>query len=754
MRSRTALALVGALAGILASCGPEGARSDAPSAAAPAESTLLEDFEQDPTWTLDSANDYAALSSTERAATSGKLGLQVDYADSGRDKVVLRKEVDLDLSGVERLLIDAQNQNDQAIDFALALRSKDGALWELAPLKLAPGWNRDLSFRLDEKGFKAPFDAAKWKLAATSINRLLIYVVPAKADGHVAIDDLRYAPAKAAVQRRDAARIVAVAPPPARAQRFGRVELGIDVAYPPPATLTKDALGDPFMRRMLSAQARVAAPDGTTFTANAFCAGIEERDGVPVYRYRVRLAPDCAGEWRCQLGVEAGGRWSWADQTSFVVADEAAGPGPIRVDAADPRWLARADGSFFYPLGENVAWSGDYEPYAAALEAAGANTMRVWICPWNDPLETGGKLESVSFDSAARIDRMFEVAAKHGLAVQLCLQYHGMLGGDWGRNPFNKANGGPCTDAREFWSTWQARAVFKRYLDYVVARWGAEPQLLAWELWNEADLTPRFRDEDIVSWHREIAEHLRRADPHHHLVTTSVSWPGALPDLWREARLDLAEAHHYAPRAPQAIQGAASALAPTHLPLIIGEYGRGWEAADDQPDRDGRSLRQALWCGWMQGLAGAPLPWWWDTHVEPNRLTARFTALAAFLKGEDPRGLAFRPVAMGLGDHLEADCLIAADRAYGYVFAPETADRPGAAPLAALVPPGKRLVVSGLAPGLWRLQLWDVDGGKIVHEGDVQAGDEGAAIELPAMPGEIAFKLKRLRVAAPGVRLE
>jgi hypothetical protein len=743
MSVRASIASIAGMAALvlLAACGQDAARQ-APGA--PAEATvLLDDFEPDHGWTLDSANDYAALSVVE-GHTSGTTALQVDFADNGRDKAVLRDEVALDCSGTQRLLIDALNPGTQEIQLALALRADDGSLWETKPATLAPGWNRNLAFALDADGFKTAFDAAKWKAASATINRLLIYVIPAKGDGRVVLQHLRAAPAAQAMLRRDQARIVALSTDTGPRLRYATLELGLDAAFPPASAFAKEAVADPFMRRMTAVAARVAAPDGSVFTARGFCRGIDLKDGEAVYHYLVRLAPETAGEWRYQLGVEAGGRWTWAPTASFVVSGEAAGQGPIRLDPGDPRWLARADGSFFWPIGENVAWSGDYEPYAAALGDAGANSFRTWICPWNNALDVGGRLDEVNFASADRLDAMFAVAAKHGLAVQLCLQYHGMLGGDWGRNPFNKANGGPCTDAREFWSNGTARALFKRYLDYVVARWSASSSLLAWELINEADLTPRFRDDDVISWHREMAEYLKSIDPSRHLVTSSTAWFGGLTDLWKQPALDLIEVHAYDPSAPRALENLAPLLAGGR-PMLIGEYGRGWMAADDQPDRQGRSLRQAIWAAWMRGFAGAPWPWWWDTHIEPNQLTKRLAPLVAFLKDEDPRGRDLRAVQQELPGGAQVLCLIGTDRAYGCVLSNSHAELPTAADLVPAVPARSRIGIAGLAPGAWVCEIVDLEQGGVVGGGDLTVGNDGAELMAPTVSGEFAFKLWRRR---------
>lgn len=747
-----ALAAIPIVLGIvaLAACSGDAPRtgSAAASDAGPALLTL-DDFESGAAWSLDSADNYAALSPQRSAASDGLLGLQIDYADNGRGKSLVRREVEWDLSGVTALSIDAHLPSAAEVQLALALRGKDGALFETRPQALTPGWNRGLTWTLDAEGFKDGTDLAKWRAAAAQVNRVMVQVIPAKGDGRVAIDRLRAAPAEAVVERRERARIEAHLAPAAPLRRHGLAEIELDALYPADAALVKDPLGEPWLRRMTAAQAQLRAPDGALMTIAGFCTAIEPAEGGVRYRFRFRLAPHLAGEWRYQAGIEAGGRWAWAAPASFVVDEAAAGPGPIRLDPRDPRWFARADGSFFWPLGENVAWSGDYEPYLKAIAAAKGNFLRSWICPWNDSLDVDGRLDVIDFAAAERIDRLFAQAQEHGVAVQLCLQYHGMLGGDWHRNPFNKANGGPCSDPREFWSRWEAKERFRKLLDYCVARWGWSPQLFAWELWNEAELTPRFRDEDVVQWHREMAEHLQRIDVHRHLVTTSTAGAGGLPELWRIQAIDVVQPHLYDPRAPRAMHSVVAQLSAVRKPILIAEWGRGWEPFHDQVDREGRAFRQSLWSAWMLGLPGAPLTWWWDTHVEPNDLLAHLAGPAAFLAGEDPRGRDLRPLTVALPDGAEALCLVGADRAYGYAYHPESVAKPGAAPIASPLPAGRSLRLEGLAPGAYRLELWDVEKAVALPARDLQVGDEGAAIPAPDTRGEFAFKLVRARPLAP-----
>jgi len=758
--SRLLLVLVAVT--LLAGCGPEGGSLPPAASAATATTTagtapqvqLLEDFEDDPAWSLDSANDYAALSATEHPVTSGRFALRVAVSDNGRDKAIVRKEVDLDLSSAQSLLIDVYNAQSAAVSAALALHASDGSLWELKAQTLVPGWNRDLTFHLDASGFVAATDLGKWAAAAALIDRVLVYVLPLKGDCVVVLDNLRCCSTAAAVLRRDSARFLAPPAAPQTVARYAPAVVQIEAVFPPNASLSTTSLDDPWLRRMTAVQARVVAPDNTVAAIAGYCDGIESRDGQSVYHYRLQLPSTQSGSWSYQIGLVAGRGWHWLDPQSYVVDESVAGAGPVGIDAHDPRWLSRRDGSFFYPMGENVAWSGDYEPYAAAIEAAGGTVMRVWICPWNNPLDVAGKLAVVNFASASRIDAIFAIAARHNLTVQLCLEYHGALTWDWGRNPFSLANGGPCADPREFWSNGTARDHFHKLLDYCVARWGGSPQLFAWELFNESDLTYRFSDDDVISWHQDMAQYLHACDPLHHLVTTSVSAPSALPGLWSQAGLDLCEVHVYDPHAGQALQRAASLSAAVRQPVLVGEWGRGWNPADDQQDRSGTAYRQALWSGWMHGFAASPWTWWWDTAVEPNHLLTQLSRLARFVAGEDPRGETWSTLAIALPQGRQADCLIGVNRAYGYVYQPGAVDHPGAAALEPVLAAARHLVITGLAAGRWRCEFWDVSSGVALPARTITATSEAADLGSPGLSGEFAFKLTRLAPPVLGVHEE
>lgn len=686
-------------------------------------------------WAHDSADDHAEVAVSAADAPDGSGCLVVRAHRGTRGKAVIRRELELDADGLSALAVDVRLLAGPPPRVALALRGADGAWFESPGMDLPAGPWREL--RWD------PRAAPGWAAAARRIDRAMVLITPGEGDCSVAVDALRGAGTWR--WRSDPARLLAVDAPPREAGRHQAVELAFTVAWPPPersAKPEKPTPGDRLLRRMVAGGAWITAPDGERWFQPAACLGVE--DGV--HRYAVRLAPDRAGSWRLEPGLEAGaGRWEWGETATVAVAPAAVHPGPLRL-SADRRWFERGDGTFTWPLGMNVAWAADRERWLDLLARDGCTALRVWLAPWHLPLDVDGDLQAINQESAAAIDALLDGAAQRGLAVQLCLAYHGWFGDDWARNPFNAANGGPVAEARDFWSDGAARAGFRRLLDYAAARWGHHPGLLAWELVNEVDLAPRHRDRDVIEWHREMAAHLARIDRRRHPITTSVSGPGRLAELWRIGDIDLVNIHRYEPDPLRAIQAVAREVAAAGKPGWAAEAGRDWRPAQALAERDGVYLRQALWWSWVQGLPASSWAWWWDLQVQDQGLTRHHAALARFLAGEDPRGLALTPV-LGTGEGLAVGALIGADRAWAYA-----ADPAAAAPAAGTPAPLARSPrLSGLAPGLWRIERWDTVAGSIAERSETRVGEDGVLVlAMPAGCAEAAWKIVRAARLAPG----
>ncbi len=702
----------------------------------------LDGFERDPMWAHDSADDHAELTCQTNEAVEGVTALVVRAHAGSRGKVLLRKEIELDASGLDGLRMSARLVDGPGATLAVAMRGADGTWLESPPFTLSKSWQHELTWD--------PRTLPAWAKSAPHIDRLLLLVRPQGGDVTVALDDLRALGAWR--WRSDPATLQAVQMPPAQAARNQPVALTYDVVWPVEAhaaELSKPVGAQRLMRRMVAGGAWITAPDGERWFQNGVCISIGAEAGLPRYRYAVRFTPNLTGVWIIEPGLATGaGAWQWGARGTVTVSADAAHPGAARLDASG-RWFERGDGSFLWPLGMNVAWAGDYTPWLDRLQRDGCTVVRVWLCPWSNPLDVAGDLQTVNQASAASIDGLLDAAAARGLSVQLCLTYHGWFGGDWSRNPFNAAHGGPITDARDFWTDGQAREGFRKVLDYVSARWGHHPGLLAWELVNEADLAPRHADEDVVAWHAEMSAHLARIDRHRHPITTSVAEPGHLRALWRLPYLDLVNIHRYDADPRRAIAAVARDIQIAGKPGWTAEAGRDWRPAQALAERDGVYLRQALWWSWVNGLAASSWAWWWDVQVQNQDLTRHHAALSRFLAGEDPRGLELHPVSSS-ADGLAVGALVGSDRAWVYTADPQAAQPAVGTPS----PPARQFVILGLAPGTWTVERWDPLSGSRADTQDVIIPETGLlSLSTQAGSGESAWKLRRRLPLVPGVQL-
>lgn len=105
---------------------------------------------------------------------------------------------------------------------------------------------------------------------------------------------------------------------------------------------------------------------------------------------------------------------------------------------------------------------------------------------------------------------------------------------------------------------------------------------------------------------------------------------------------------------------------------------------------------------------------------------------------------------MAAGD-MVATALIAPDRAWIFADDPRSWDpaAPAAGPLASVV---RQLRVDGLAPGAWRVELWDPVAGAVVATQDSDAAADGSLVlSAPTLP--VAWKLIRIHRLLPALAI-
>lgn len=715
-----------------------------PPAPAPPVRHLVEGFEQCGLWSIDSANNFGEVRYARDKATSGEYALEATFHNGSRWNTIFRKEVDYDLSGARDLWLDVFDTSTQpGTACALAFRTDKGSVFETGPVDLAPGWNTDIRFHLDEGGMASGTDVAAWTGQCSRVTRLMLYVFPgSNTQGALCIDSLRGD--RPGINRRPRPRLRRIQSPAGTVTRGEPVEVTLTFDAASLQTGAGDATnGGTAAWAPVEVMARLSDPDGGVTDVGGFLKATAPDETNLLYA--VRFTPATTGQWHMALGYLMERKWRSVTRQTFTVEQAEDRTARIVVDKEDPSCFATATGKPFYPIGQNVCWSGDYEPYLRNMQDCGQNLVRIWICPWNFPLLTKS-VDDIELEAAAEIDHVLELARECGVYVQLVLSYHGWFKDDWQRNPFNAELGGPLTRAQDFWYDAEARQAFKGYLDYVVGRWSAYPNLFAWELMNEVDLVPSDMEQDVVDWHRVMAEYVKSIDPAGHLVTTSVSGSGALADIWDLPSIDFCTSHMYAPDVDNKILEAWRTFAPYGKPYFIGEIGRGYQPADDQVDPAGHHLHHALWLSWMTPSAGNCLPWWWDTHIRPNGLERHYKPLVAFNRDEDRRGGHFRGRTAQWqeksGSTVRFQGIVTRQSLYGFVYSAKRLRDVGPRPAAPLLQQRRGLEFTNMEDGTYELEVWDTYSGEITGRWRLACVGGRLLVTLPPSARDFAFKVK------------
>jgi hypothetical protein len=578
------------------------------------------------------------------------------------------------------------------------------------------------------------------------------------------------APVRTPFASREALGIRSVTVTPAVVPAFGRVELTVQAS----ATFE-----NPFDAGDVSVDARIVAPSGKASDVPGFF--------YRAYRRELRegneiLTPSGAPSWRIRFCPSEPGVHRLAvrlhDRTGTAVARDrefrvrpSSSPGMVRVSGRDSRYFELDNGKPYYPIGANVRGSGargtfDFDDWMTAYGRAGANCARLSLTSAPFVLQRPGGAAGglgpglIDLESAWRLDHVLRSADASGLSVLLTVDSYeslaatGVPGGQWDCSLYNAANGGPLATPEEFWTSTVARGQYLNKLRYVVARYGASPRLVAWELWNEIDRTEGYASAPVREWHAQVRKALEKLDPHRHLVSSSFHQPGGDPALNRQPALDFVQAHVYDSRDPaRAVIEAQRALASYRKPLLATAVAADLLRSRAEEDPKGLQVHDPLWASMVSGLAGAAQPLGQDRYVQSHRLYPLFTAASKFAAGIDwpaeklrgiPARAGWKQAAGRSAPALEIwasageRTALAWARVEGRTWQRVAEQREAVA----AVPPSI-LTLNGLAPGHWSAEVWDTWSGRMVGtQAVVVPASQVARIELPQVRTDLAVKLR------------
>ena len=406
----------------------------------------------------------------------------------------------------------------------------------------------------------------------------------------------------------------------------------------------------------------------TTFTYDDHGYETIAPTGVPVRA--VRFTPDQPGAWR--YAWMSGGRT--VEGGSFRCG-EGAHPGFVEVSRHDPRYFAFTNGDPYVAIGLNLCWptvfalstgqefktgSGratlgarEFERWFRSLAENGGNFARLWLgMHYLQPEgEVAGELDLLRF---AAIDRVVALARQYNIRLKLCLEYFRTFepGTAQSRVLRHPVDGRTPASMDEWFESPDWQALWQRKVYALLARYGDDPVVMSWELWNEIDCCATSGFQVPEKWTRRLLREIKAASPRN-LVTNSLGsfdWEGkqALQDAFKMEAMDFQQVHRYLDQGAGmelcrtdavafSIEAVNRARRPDH-PVLLAETG----AVNDchsgpfryyRADHDGLIFHDTTYPAFFAGAAGSGHIWHWDLYVDQKNLWRGFGALAAVVRG-------------------------------------------------------------------------------------------------------------------------
>ncbi len=319
--------------------------------------------------------------------------------------------------------------------------------------------------------------------------------------------------------------------------------------------------------------------------------------------------------------------------------------GMLQVSRDNPRLLSFRDGTIFIPIGPNVCWTvapdqlGKFAKHFADLANEGGTHVRLWCASWCGQIE-GEQPEVYRLEQAWMMDRILALAREHGLMVTIVIDNHH----DMGLGKFFPYGATYQERVQKFLTT--PGDQYRRRLRYLLARWGCDDTIAAWELFNELDLAQPVRDA-ALRWAGGASTLFKSLDADNRLLT--ISWAGDDWDpLAKLPAIDLGQVHSYVVEWSDKIglrkaatrDGVGMLLSAAERGVALGKpycfsevgyQGTNEDNKGNDLDTAGLLLCQHAWAGFMLGGYGSGMNWWWDVYMEPKKLWSSYRGLSRVL---------------------------------------------------------------------------------------------------------------------------
>jgi len=431
---------------------------------------------------------------------------------------------------------------------------------------------------------------------------------------------------------------------------FSRITISVDL---------EATYDNPFDSSQIRLDAAVSSENGATWSVPGFICRPYSR---AIQDGKETVSPSGPAAWQVRLSFPKPGKYavvlSATDKSKKIEAAPISvevtpgdTPGMIRRHPQDHRYFVTDRGKSFFLIGANICWGGpggtySYDQWLPKYAAAGCNYSRLWLAPdWTTfgTNTTPAGYNGIDLGNAWRLDYVLEQAGRLGIRLMLCIDSFNILRsakreyGSWETQVFCKQNGGPLGQPTEYFTDPAMLAAYRDRLRYLVARYGWDPTVFAWEFWNEVDLVDDYDSTAIAKWHKEMARYLHSIDPWKHLISTSFARSRGDDAVDTLPELDFVQTHRYGARdlVTQFDTDRSSKKAAQDRPHFHGEFGVHYLDATAKTDPTGIHIHDGLYASVGQTQAGTPMSWWWDSYIEPMNIYPIYASFRRWIDGFD-----------------------------------------------------------------------------------------------------------------------
>jgi hypothetical protein len=351
-------------------------------------------------------------------------------------------------------------------------------------------------------------------------------------------------------------------------------------------------------------------------------------------------------------------------------------PGFVQVSRRDPRYFAFSDGTSYCAIGlnlcgparyslprggEHFATSGrsatlgaaEYERWFRLMAENGANFARLWLSNgfFEAQTEVAGEMNLAAF---ARVDAVIELARRYGIRLKLCLEnFRSFDPAKSSQATTLRHPDGDIADSMDEWflqDRWQH--LWWGRVDAYMARYGDDPTVMAWELWNEINCCVTSDWSVQRDWTRRTLPEIKRRAPRNLAVNSIGSFDTESFQSWYDDfmmdEMDFQQVHRYLDQGapweicrhdPAAFSwNAIQRTRRSDRPVILAETG----AVNDQHtgsfrycrmDNRGIVFHDTTYPAFFAGAAGTGHIWHWDSYVDQKNLWWQFKPFAEMVAG-------------------------------------------------------------------------------------------------------------------------